>query len=118
MTRPIVCKALRVAAYSIVLLVALVWATFAALSGAQGGSQGLVRNLPNALPWALLFPLWLVALFWPRLGGALILTAGAGYLVYFNAWTNIVLLVGIVLPLSVAGTVLMLTVCPTPGHNR
>lgn len=118
MKRQRLCKVLRLAAFGMVFLVVLVWVIFAALSGAESGWRGFVRNLPNALPWVGLFVLWLIALSWPRLGGALILAAGVGCLVYFNAWTNTLLLVGIVLPLSFSGAVLMLSNCSVWEHNR
>jgi hypothetical protein len=57
---------------------------FALVSGSEaygGGLMGMVKNSPNALPWALLLLLVGVAWKWEFLGGSLIL-ALAAYLFY------------------------------------
>jgi hypothetical protein len=100
--------ALRTLARGIVFVVALFWGTFAALSGAEDGLPGLVANLPNALPWIGLIVLFVLAIRWERLGGALIIAAALALLTFFNGWTNAVLLLAIAIPLIAAGALLMI----------
>ncbi|HHB52203.1 MAG TPA: hypothetical protein ENK75_04055, partial [Saprospiraceae bacterium] len=57
---------------------------FALVSGSEaygGGLMGIIKNSPNALPWALLLLLVGIAWKWEFLGGILIL-ALAAYLFY------------------------------------
>lgn len=100
-------RILRFAAQALLACLALFWLGFAALSGAESGLGGFVANLPNALPWLGLVILVAVAFRWERLGGALVVLAGVGFTVLFQAWNAPVLLLGISLPLIVLGGALI-----------
>lgn len=109
-------RALRMTARVAVFLVALIWFSFAAMSGAGQGVEGILMNLPNTLPWLGLFALFFVAIRWELIGGVLILVAGLTALVFFNAWNLPILLIGVCLPLIGAGTLLMFTHWLDPRH--
>ncbi|MBO6676052.1 MAG: hypothetical protein JJ908_13350 [Rhizobiales bacterium] len=111
-------QTLRRGAQLTVLVLALFWFTFAALSGAENGLAGFWANLPNTLPWVALLAVLLVSLRWPVVGGTLIIAAGIGALVYFNAWENLLLLAALVLPLVASGVALILSQWPVLGQNR
>jgi hypothetical protein len=111
-------RTLRRGAQLTVLVVALFWFTFAALSGAEDGAAGFWANLPNTLPWVALLALLLVSLRWPVAGGLLVITAGIGALFYFNAWTNLLLHAALVLPLLASGAALIISRWPVLGQNR
>ncbi len=109
---------LRYAARTVLIVIALFWFSFAGLSGAGNGVGGFLVNLQNALLWLGLLAIVYIAFRCELLGGAIGLVAGIGSVFFFNAWTSPVVLLGVSLPISVAGIALM--VCnrlDPPGHS-
>lgn len=69
------------------LVFGLVIFLFALLSGAEaygGGFTGILKNSPNALPWALFLVLVFVAWKWRLFGGILMALLGIGLLYLFG----------------------------------
>ena len=108
MRRSSLVKSLRYVGRAVLSVVSLFWLVFAVLSGTENGIGGLLANLPNALPWLGLIAIVYIAFRWELAGGALVLAAGVASIVFFNAWTAPVVLLGIPLPLIAAGTALIL----------
>lgn len=77
-------KRLRYIARGILILIALTWFTFALLSGAGEGAAGISANVPNALPWLVLFALVGIAWKWEHIGGLLIIAAGLFSIFFFR----------------------------------
>lgn len=102
-------RALRMTARIVVFLVALIWFSFAAMSGAGPGIEGFLMNLPNTLPWLGLFALFFVAVRWELVGGLLVLAVGLTAFVFFNAWNVPIVFVGVCLPLILAGAGLIMS---------
>ena len=103
-------RRLRLTALALLLLVALFWLGFALLSGAErygGGFGGVIRNSPNALPWALLLVLVWAACRWPLWGGAAIALFGLYTLPAFNAYRSPGLLLMLTLPLLALSALLL-----------
>ncbi len=76
----------RTARYPLLFLAILTF-LFALLSGSEGfggGIMGIIKNSPNALPWALL--LFVIYIAWKRelLGGIIITLMGFAMLYFFN----------------------------------
>ena len=76
---------------------------FALLSGAEtygGGISGIIKNSPNALPWAALLILIYIGWKWPLIGGICITLFGFGLLYFFGIFDDtpdiIPLLVGLI----------------------
>lgn len=76
---------------------------FALLSGSEsygGGFIGIVKNSPNAIPYAFLLVLIYVGWRWPLIGGILITLLGFGLLYLFgffsSNWNLIPFVVGII----------------------
>lgn len=110
MNSPSTLQFLRLAVRSLLIVLALFWFAFALLSGAGQYGQGVgavFRNLPNAQPWLGLFVFVYIAFRWELVGGILILLAGLVSIIFFNAWTAPVVLLGVSLPLSAAGAALI-----------
>lgn len=99
---------LRIFARTWLALVTLFWLCFAATSGAEPGLEGLVANLHNAWPWMGLLVLLFVAFRWEFVGGALVVAAGLWTVVFFNAWTQPLVLFIISVPIIAAGSAFML----------
>jgi len=76
---------------TILTILVLTIAVFAVFSGADaygGGVRGLIKNSPNALPWALLLVPVIIAWKSEKIGGILILVLGLGLVYYFNTGPN------------------------------
>ncbi len=97
----------RFVARTVLAVLVLFWFSFAILSGASDGLGGLLKNLPNALPWLGLLAIIYIAFRWELLGGVLVLCTGVASISFFHAWTAPVVLVGISLPLLLAGATLV-----------
>ena len=68
----------NIARYSLLIIGVLIF-IFALLSGAEklgGGIMGIIKNSPNALPWALLLILVYVAWKWELVGGIIVTGLG------------------------------------------
>ncbi len=107
MKRVTLIESIRFAAGTALIILALLWFSFAILSGTEHGLGGFVSNLPNALPWLWLLAIVYVAFRWELLGSVLVLCSGIASIFFFNAGTAPVVLVGISLPLMVVGTALI-----------
>lgn len=80
-------SAIRVTSLIILLVFGLLVFVFALLSGSEtygGGISGIIKNSPNALPYAILLVLVYVAWRWPLIGGILITLLGFGLLYLFG----------------------------------
>ena len=80
----------NIARYVLLILAILIF-IFALLSGAEPdeGISGIIRNSPNALPWAiLLIIVWIV---WKRelLGGIIIILFGIAGAIFFSIWNDL-----------------------------
>lgn len=74
----------------ILLIFGLLVFMFALVSGSEtfgGGLYGIIRNSPNAIPWAALLILVWVAYRWKLIGGILITLLGFGLLYLFRIFT-------------------------------
>lgn len=96
-------SAIRVTSLIILLVFGLLVFVFALLSGSEnygGGIAGIIKNSPNALPYAILLVLVYLAWRWPLIGGILITLLGFGLLYlfgFFDAnWNLIPFIVGMV----------------------
>jgi len=90
----------------LLLVIAIVWLVFALLSGAEG--SGTFKNIPNALPWIILFVFACIAFRWQILGGILIVLFGIFTIFFFGFIEVIWLLLIISLPIIVLGAVISL----------
>jgi hypothetical protein len=88
------------------LVMATFWLIFALLSGAE--SSGFLKNIPNALPWIILFIFACITFRWQILGGILIILFGVFTVIFFSALEFIWILFIISLPLIVFGSLLAL----------
>lgn len=80
----------NIARYSFLVIGVLIF-IFAILSGAEeqgGGIMGIIKNSPNALPWALLLILVYVAWKWELVGGIIITVFGLFLFYFFNFGGN------------------------------
>lgn len=77
---------LRNSARYILLTFCLLVFFFALFSGAgeSEGFRGIIKNSPNALPWAILLAFVFVAWKWELVGGILITLFGFGALYFFG----------------------------------
>jgi hypothetical protein len=75
-----------IARYPLLILGILVF-LFALLSGSEGyggGIMGIIKNSPNAIPWAILLLIVFVAWKWELIGGILIVVLGIAMFYFFN----------------------------------
>lgn len=75
----------------ILLIFGILIFMFALVSGSEtfgGGFYGIIRNSPNAIPWAALLILVWVAYRWKLIGGILITLLGFGLLYLFRIFTS------------------------------
>ena len=76
----------NIARYTLLLIGILVF-IFALLSGSEGyggGIIGIIKNSPNAIPWAFLLALVFIAWKWELVGGIIITTLGIVMVYFFN----------------------------------
>lgn len=94
----------NIARYTLLVIGGLVF-VFALFSGAEeygGGFQGVIKNSPNALPWAGLLLLVFVAWEWELVGGIIITALGFFMLAFFNTGQNFFLFTFVLCLLIVA----------------
>lgn len=99
---------LRYIARGVLLAVAGFWFIFALLSGAGqygGGFSGIIKNLPNAIPWVVLFIFVYIAWRWEHIGGTLVALMGIGTIFMFDA--EPIVLLAISFPLILLGAALV-----------
>jgi len=63
---------------------------FALISGSEaygGGIDGLIKNSPNALPWAIFLLLIAIAWKWELLGGIFVIATGVYLLFFFKIFS-------------------------------
>ena len=75
-----------IARYPLLIIGILVF-FFALLSGSEGyggGIMGIIKNSPNAIPWAILLIIVLVAWKWELIGGIIIVLLGIAMFYFFN----------------------------------
>lgn len=87
----------------IILTLAILMTLFAAVSGAEHGVMGLVRNLPNAIPWAFILVLAILNFKHRVIVGLLFLAFGIFSAVFFKAYEDPVVFLIIVVPWLVFG---------------
>lgn len=114
-------RVIRLTSRVVLIALSLVWLLFALLSGAESGVEGILANLPNAAPWLGLLAIALIA--WQRdgLGGWLAVVAGVAMTFFFNAWTSPIILLGLSLPVTLAGVALVSchrVSIPDPANRR
>lgn len=105
-------KYVRVSVKILLLLISLFLFVFSLLSGSAeygGGIHGIIRNSPNALPWAGLLVANYLVFKWEKFGGILLIILGIASIFFFSFWRNYFVLFVISLPLIVLGTILLLT---------
>lgn len=76
----------NIARYTLLVVGVLVF-LFALASGSEvygGGLMGIIKNSPNALPWAILLVLVWVSWKWELVGGIIITLFGLAALYFFN----------------------------------
>jgi len=89
---------------SLLLVLAIGLLIFALMSGAEG--SGSLKNVPNALPWAILLVFVAIAFRWQILGGILIILFGIFTIIFFSALQFIWILFLISLPIILSGFIL------------
>ena len=94
------------------IIISITWFVFALLSGSEnfgGGLKGVLSNIPNALPWLLLFVIIYVA--WKRelVGGIIIILTGLFTIFFFQTYKSLVTLLGISLPLIIISIFLLMS---------
>lgn len=80
-------KILRAFARFGTLFFGIIVFVFALLSGSEeygGGFMGIVKNSPNALPWAILLVFVFIAWKWELLGGILISALGVAMMIFYG----------------------------------
>lgn len=109
---------MRYTARSLLVMIAGICSVFALLSGSGelgGGTAGILRNLPNTLPWALLFIIVYIAWKWEFIGGVLIILWGLFTFFFFHTYESLITFFGISFPLLAAGALLIISSCLTRG---
>jgi len=77
---------------------------FALLSGAEGSEGGyFVSNMPNALPWLLVWGAVLTAWKKPRAGGIVFLALAAASIIFFHTYQGVFPFLLISMPLILIG---------------
>jgi hypothetical protein len=72
--------------------------------------MGVVKNSPNALPWALLFIINYVVWKWETIGGIVLILFSVAAFFFFQAYAgdfNYFVLYAICIPLFLMGTILI-----------
>ena len=88
----------------LLLILAIGLFIFALLSGAE--NSGFLKNIPNALPWAVLLIFICIAFRWQILGGILVVLFGIFTILFFSALEFLWILFIISLPIIILGSVL------------
>lgn len=89
--------------------VLIFWGIFALMSGAEefgGGLRGLVRNAPNALPWAIALGLLALADRFPMTGGLTFMALAVYTVIAFHGRADPVTFLTISAPVLVFGALL------------
>jgi len=113
-------KYLRYTSRIALVTITTFWFIFALLSGSEkfgGGIKGLLLNIPNALPWLLLFAVVYVAWKWEFIGGLAITLIGLFTIFFFQTYKSLITLLGISLPLLIIGVFLLLSWQLTKGEK-
>ena len=114
-------KILRNIARVFLIILAAFWFVFALLSGAEeygGGIQGIIKNSPNALPWAVLFVCVFITWKWELIGGILLIAMGVFTAIQFDAFESVIILCMISLPLVLMGIIFILSWYNIQGKNQ
>ena len=103
-------KIIKITSISVLTLFAIFWFVFALLSGAKeygGGLTGIIKNSPNAIPWALLFGLVYLAHKKEKIGGYTLITLGVLTVFMFDGFEEPFVLIVISLPIILLGSALV-----------
>lgn len=80
---------------------------FSLISGAEevgGGLEGIIKNSPNALPWAILYFFLFITWKWELAGGIILILFSLFSFFFFKAYEpNLFILLVVVLPLLISG---------------
>ena len=115
-----IAKYLRYTSRTALIIITTFWFIFALLSGSEKlgrGLKGILKNIPNALPWLLLFVIVYIA--WKRefIGGLVITFIGLFTIFFFQTYKSLITLLGISLPLLIIGVSLLLSWQLTKGEK-
>jgi len=107
---------LRIITRALLILFASFWFIFALLSGSDsfgGGLSGIIQNIPNALPWFLVFAFVYLAWKDELIGGIIISITGIFSVFFFHTYNSLISFSIISLPIIVLGGLLILYWCLT-----
>jgi len=113
-------KYLRYTSRTALIIITTFWFIFALLSGSEklgGGLKGILQNIPNALPWLLLFVIVYAAWKWEFIGGLAITLIGLFTIFFFQTYKSLITWLGISLPLLIIGVFLLLSWQLTKGEK-
>lgn len=113
-------KYLRYTSRIALIIITTFWFIFALLSGSEkfgGGLKGILQNIPNALPWLLLFVIVYIAWKWEFMGGFAVTSIGIFTVFFFQTCKSLITLLGISLPLIIIGVFLLLSWQLTKGEK-
>ena len=113
-------KYLRYTSRTALIIITTFWFIFALLSGTEkfgGGIKGISQNIPNALPWLLLFVIIYIS--WKKefIGGLAITLIGLFTIFFFQTYKSLITLLGISLPFLIIGVFLLLSWQLTKGEK-
>ncbi len=116
-------KAIRSIAFFLLLIAGLLVFVFALLSGSEtygGGLTGIIKNSPNALPWALLLLFTLVARKKPIIGSTLVVAFGVTttWLFNFSGPNFFWFTFGLTSSITLLGFVMMIATFVAQGHLK
>ncbi len=101
-----IAKYLRYIARTILLITASFWFMFGLLSGTEydgQGVKGLLMNLPNTIPWVLLFIFVYIAWKKELIGGVILVLTGLFTIYFFDAFKSAFVMLIMSLPLIILG---------------
>lgn len=92
------------------ILLAIFWATFSLLSGADSqnnGLKGILLNSPNMLPWLLILVIIYITWKWEFIGGLLTTASGLFFSFFFQSAKSPIIFWTISFPLIILGLLLI-----------
>ena len=96
-------------ARTIAIVYAALITVFALLSGAGNGFMELLLNVPNAVPWLLVWLAVAIAWRYPRTGGWVFILLSAAATIFFHAYAAVMSFGIITVPLLIIGILFLLS---------